>query len=92
MCDIKFDKDMYLKLPKINILSCDDGFMKIMMNFNKVLSERILSANWNESFETFSNECLFIIVKVKLQKFSRTFYRICYFSSASNNSGAHRDY
>ena len=35
-----FDKTRNLKLPRLNILSCDDSFMTVMVNFNKELSTR----------------------------------------------------
>ena len=31
-----FDKTWKLKLPRINIFSCDGCFMTVMVNFNKV--------------------------------------------------------
>ena len=32
-----FDKTWNLKLPRINVLFCDDCFMTVMVNFKKVL-------------------------------------------------------
>ena len=36
-----FDKTWKLKLPRLNILSCDGYVMTVMVNFNKVLSTRL---------------------------------------------------
>lgn len=37
------DKTWNLKLPRLNTLSCDDSFMTVIVNFNKVLSTRHFS-------------------------------------------------
>jgi len=55
-----------LKLLKINILSYNNGFKKIAINFSKVLSNRYFECKIGANFETFSSECFFDSAMVKL--------------------------